>query len=135
MADTLLEMQDLYNEALVRELIEKTKNGALIWEHMGGTQFHSTKVENSPCTSPSVPAITWDYFLTKSQVGNVSYKYNLDVKKDNINVVSLTDGPLPHTSRDSVTKDFYEIVEIMVLELDKKLKESIRFVQNLEGYA
>lgn len=131
MADTLLEMQDLYNEALVRELIEKTKNGAIVWEHMGGTQFHCTKVEDSPCTAPYTAPVTWDYFLTKSQIGNLSYKFNLDVKKDNVNVVSLTDGPLPHTARDSVTKDFYEIVEILVLELDRKLKESIRFVQGI----
>ncbi len=134
MADNILLKQDLYVEALVRELIEKTKDGAIVWQAMSGTQFHCTEVQTSPCVTPSVPPVTWDFFITKSQVGNLSYKYNLDAKKDNVNTVSITDGPLPHTSRDSVTKELYEIVEILVLELDKKLQETIRFVQQLPGY-
>lgn len=131
MTDNLLERQDLYNEALVRELIEKTKTGAIVWAHTGGTQFHATEEEDSPCTSPVTPTIIWDFYLTKSQIGNLSYKYTLDVKKNNLNVITIVDGPLPYTARDSVSKDLYEIVEILVLELDKKLTEVIRYVQNL----
>jgi hypothetical protein len=133
MPETLLELQDLYNEALVRELIEKTKSGAITWTHLGGTQFQSEEIQNSACVSPVTAPITWDFFLTKSQIGNLSYKYTLDVKKNNVNVVSIVDGPLPYTARDSVSKDLYEMVEIMVLQLDVKLKETIRFVQNLPG--
>lgn len=133
MPETLLELQDLYNEALVRELVEKTKSGAITWTSLGGTQFQSTDVQVSPCTTPQTADVTWDFFITKSQIGNLTYKYNLDVKKDNVNVVSITDGPLPYTARDSVTKDLYEMVEILVLELDKKLKEVIRYVQNIPG--
>ena len=133
MPEPLLELQDLYNEALVRELIEKTKSGAITWTHLGGTQFHSQEIQTSECISPQIAAIQWDFYITKSQVGNLSYKYNLDVKRNNVNHISITDGPLPHTARDSATKDLYEMVEILVLELDKKLKETIRFVQNLEG--
>lgn len=86
----------------------------------------------SPCVDPETSAIVWSVFVTKSQVGSVSYKYVLDVKRDSVTQVTIADGPLPHTARDSVTKDLYEIVEIMVLELDVKLKQAIRFVQDLE---
>jgi hypothetical protein len=43
----------------------------------------------------------------------------------------INDGPLTHTNRESVVKELYEIVEILVLEMDKKLKETIQFVQKI----
>lgn len=123
---SLLELQDLYNEALVREIVEKTKSCGLVWSHLGGTQFKATEVD-----SVSSPAVTWDLFVTKTQVGNLTFKYTLDIKKDAVSYIMISDGPLPHTNRESVVKELYEIVEIIVLEMDKKLKETIRFVQKI----
>lgn len=120
---SLLELQDLYNESLVREVIEKTKSAGVVWSHLGGTQFQATNVENS---------VTWDWIITKTQIGNLSYKYTFDVKKESVGYVTIADGPLPHTSRDSAVKDLYEIVEIIVLELDAKLKETLQTVQTIE---
>lgn len=130
---SLLELQDLYQETLVRELIEKTKSGALTWTNPGGSQFQATLTQTSECVSPATASILWDYFITKSQIGNLSYKYNLDVKKNSSAYIAITDGPLSHTNRESATKELYEIVEILVLELDRKIKETVRFVQDLEG--
>lgn len=126
---SILELQDLYNEALVREIIEKTKNCGLQWNHLGGTQFQATQVESN---SPS-PDVTWDFFVTKTQIGNATFKYNLDVKKDAAAYITLSDGPLAYTSRSSVVKELYNIVEIIVLQMDNKLKETIRFVQQLNN--
>ena len=72
------------------------------------------------------------FFITKIQIGNASYKYTLDIKKDAVAYITINDGPLPHTARNSVVKELYEIVEIIVLEMDSKLKETIRFVQNIQ---
>lgn len=124
---SLLELQDLYNEALVRELLEKTKRAGVTWSQLGGTQFHSTEIDEGP------PSVTWDFYITKTQVGNVSFKYSLDVKKNQAAHVTIADGPLPYTSRDSAVKDLYDVVELIVLQLDAKIKETVRFVQNLEG--
>jgi hypothetical protein len=135
MPASILELQDLYNEALVRELVEKTQNGGVTWTFLGGTQFQAESIETSECTPPLFTPITWDYFITKSQIGNLTFKYNLDVKKNGVNVVSLTDGPLPYTARDSVTKDLYEIVELLTLQLDAKLKDAIRFTQSIPSGA
>lgn len=123
---SLLELQDLYNEALVRELIEKTKSCAVSWSHLGGTQFHAISTDTSV-----TPNITWDFFVTKTQIGNASAKYTLDVKKDSIAYISIEDGPLPKTGRSSLAQELYEIIEVIVLELDAKLKETISFVQNM----
>ena len=123
---SLLELQDLYSEALVREIIEKTKSCGLVWTHLGGTQFQATEIDEN-----SDPNITWDMFITKTQIGTASYKYTLDIKKDAVSYIGVSNGPLPHTSRESVVKELYEIVEIIVLEMDAKLKETIRFVQQI----
>jgi hypothetical protein len=127
MATSILDLQDLYNEALVREVIEKTKSCGLVWSHLGGTQFHATEVQSA---DPD-PDITWDLFVTKTKIGNATFKYTIDIKKDAVAYITIDDGPLPYTSRDSVVKDLYEIIEIIVLEMDSKLKETLRFVQNI----
>jgi len=118
----LLELQDLYNESLVREVIEQTKAAGMTWSHLGGTQFQSTQ---------SISGTNWDLFITKTQIGNLSFKYTLDVKKDSVAHITISDGALPATSRNSKVKDLYEIVEIIVLELDAKLIETLQFVQDL----
>lgn len=123
---SLLELQDLYNEALVREIIEKTKACGLTWNHLGGTQFQATEEDESGDTP-----VTWDLFITKTQIGNLTYKYTLDIKKDSVSYITVNDGPLPRTARESAVKELYEITEIIVLEMDSKLKETIRFVQNI----
>jgi hypothetical protein len=130
---SLLELQDLYSEALVRELIEKTKSAGVIWTHVGGTQFKCNEIQTSACVDPETADINWDFYISKTQVGSVSYKYTLDVKKNSVNLLTVENGPLPHTARDSVVKELYEIVEIIVLELDAKLKDAIRFIQDLKG--
>jgi hypothetical protein len=61
----------------------------------------------------------------------VTYRYNLDVKKNAVAYITVQDGPLPASDRDSMVKELYEIVEIIVLELDKKLKETLQFLQNV----
>jgi len=124
---SLLELQDLYYEALVRELIEKTKSCGLTWIHLGGTQFQATEVNTAVD-----PNVTWDFFLTQTTIGNATEKFTLDVKKDSVTYVSMEAGPLPNTGRSSVVKELYEIVEIIVLELDAKLKETVNFVQSLQ---
>jgi|GEM_PF-4896664 hypothetical protein len=118
----LLELQDLYNESLVRETIEQTKAAGLVWLHLGGTQFQATKIEGS---------VTWDLFITKSQIGNLTFTYTLDIKKDSVAHLTLSDGALPNSARNSQVKDLYEIVEIIVLELDAKLRETLQMVQNI----
>jgi hypothetical protein len=123
----LLDLQDILTEALVREIIEKTKSCAITWSSLGSAQFYATEIQ-----AGETP-VTWQFYLTKTQIGNLSYKYTLDVKKDGVAYVTPVSGPLIHSSRDSAVQDLYEIVEIIVLELDAKLKETIQFVQNISG--
>lgn len=125
---SLLELQDLYNEALVREIIEKTKSCGLTWTHLGGFQFQASQ-DNEAVD----PEVTWDFYITKTPIGNTSAKWTLDIKKDSVAYISIEDGPLPKTGRSSLVQELYEIVEILVLELDSKLKETIQFVQGLEN--
>ena len=122
---SLLELQDLYFEALVRELIEKTKSCGVVWTHVGGFQFHSLETDSNT-------NIDWDFYVTKTRIGNTASKWTLDIKKDSVSYISIEEGPLPRTGRSSLTQELYEIVELIVLQLDAKLKETIQFIQNIE---
>lgn len=126
---SILELQSLYSEALVREIIEKTQSCGLTWNSLGGTQFQATEVQTVDTTD-----ITWTFFVTKTQIGNATYKYTIDVKKDAVSYISLSNGPLPYTDRDSVVKELYDIVEIYVLQMDSKLKELMGFVQKIPDF-
>lgn len=121
---SLLELQDLYNEALVREVIEKTKGCGITWESIGTLQFYSSQTDSND--------VTWEMYITKTPIGNTSAKWNLDIKKDAVAYVSIANGPLAITNRNSLVQQLYEIVEIIVMQLDTKLKETLQFVQNLD---
>lgn len=120
---SLLELQDLYNESLVREIIEKTKACGLNWIGLGGTQFQATYTDNNN--------VRWDLYITLTTIGNASAKYNLDIKKNLTSYVTIQDGPLPATGRDSVVKDLYDIVNMIVNQLDLKLKETLQTIQGI----
>lgn len=122
--DSSLTLHDLYKESLVREMIEKTKNGGVVWTYLGGNQFTTRYTDGST---------NWDFYLSKTQIGSLSYRYNFDVKKQGETYITLTDGPLPFSARDSVTKNLYELVEINTLQLDDKVVEAIRVVQGITG--
>lgn len=124
---SMLELKSLYDESLVREIIEKSKTCALSWNHLGGTQFKAVYVDTA-----SAPPVTWEFFITKTIIGSSTAKYNLDMKKNGASYITIEAGPLAHTGRESVVKELYEIVEILVLQLDTKIKEALQFVQNIE---
>ena len=118
---SLLTLQDLYNESLVREQIDKTKTGGMTWSSAGTNTFTSTVISGS----------TYDFTILKKSVGNVTDIFCLDIKKDGSAFLGLQSGPLPHTERDSAVKELFETVEIIVLDLDSSLKEVLTVVQNL----
>jgi hypothetical protein len=130
MAESLLELQDLYKEALIRDLIEKTKLVGLVWTNSGGsaasTSFSCTQIQNMP---NSMPDVAWTFVVTKSQLGTLSYKYTFEAKKDGILWVTFESGALSYSSRDSLVKELYDCIELVTLQLDYKLKEAIRFIQ------
>lgn len=123
---TLLELQDLYMESLVKETMEKTKRGGLTWVHLSGTQFQATFTDTN-----ADPDVVWDYFLTKTQLGNVSYRYTLDIKKDSVAQIAIQDGAATNTGRETGVDNLYEIVEIIVLQLDDKIKETLQSLQDV----
>ncbi len=116
--DNALELQDLYKETLVRETIEKTKSGDITWTQITGTNFRTTFG-------------AWQHDVSKTQISSLSFRYNLDVRKNGNMFVALEDGPLLRSDRDSQVKELYEIVEIDVLQLDSKIIEANQAIQNV----
>jgi len=122
--DNSLVLHDLRKESIVRELIEKTKNGGITWASLGSNQFQASFVATDLVT-------VWTFFVSKTQIGSLSYKYNLDVKRNSNSFLTLSDGPLASSSRDSQTKDLYEIIEMLTLQLDQRAEEALRAIQNV----
>lgn len=121
----LLELQDLYRESLTREIMEKTKSSGLQWTAISSVQFKATQIVNTPTL------VQWDYNVTKTQIGNLSYQYTLDIKKNGVSFFTSKNGPGAYTDRDTMVQELYETVEVIVLQSDQKLKEILQVVQDI----
>lgn len=126
--DSILILQDLYNEALTRELIEHTKSRGLPWQYVGANTFRATFTADEGTANQ----IEWTYTTTKTQIGVLAYKYSLTVLRNGVAYVTTQDGPLSYNCRDSVVKDLYEVAEILTLQLDARLRETLSAVQTIQ---
>lgn len=126
--DNSLVLHDLRRESIVRELMEKTKNGGLTWSSLSSTEFQASIIASDLVT-------VWTFYIAKTQIGNLSYKYNLDIKRNGTSFITLADGPLPSSSRDSQTKNLYEAVEMLTLQLDQRAEEALRTIQDITSCA
>ena len=124
MSSSLLQLQDLWSEALVRELIKKTQNCGVTWTSSAANTFKATTTVGSD---------NWEFSVVKTATGNVTSKYGFTAKKNGTSYIEVQDGPLPRTERDSAVKELYEVVEIIVRGLQSKVQEAIQVVQNLTG--
>ena len=126
--DNSLVLHDLRKESIVRELMEKTKNGGITWSSLSSTEFQTAVVAEDLVT-------VWTFYIAKTQIGNLTYKYNLDIKRNNASFITLADGPLPSSSRDSQTKNLYETIEMLTLQLDQRAEEALRTIQDIVSCA
>ena len=118
----LLTLMDLNYEVLVREVISRTENCGILWSSTSSNSYQATVVSDSD---------TWLFILNKTQTSNNTVKYTFDVKKNSDSYVSLTDGPLAYDNRSSVVASLFAVVEIITLNLDTKLTQSLQIVQSL----
>lgn len=130
MADLLLDLQETYNKALVSEITEKTKANAILWGQVGTGIFQS-QIDQNKDTCPgddnglNVPkdrSVLWTFQIQRVSLGVNSFRYNLDLRKDGVIWVSVDEG----------VKDLYDMVELITLRLDARLKETLQFVQNID---
>lgn len=121
--DNALVLHDLNKESIARELIEKTKSGGISWSSLGNNSFSTN-------TTGSESKI-WTFYLSKTQIGSLSYRYNLDIKKEGETYLTIVDGPFGSSERDSQTKNLYEVVEMITLSLDARAVETLRIIQDI----
>lgn len=128
--NNILILQDLYTETLVREIIEKTKSSGIVWNSLGGTQYKATEIQVGDPTN-NIPDVNWDFIVTETQTGNTVFIYNLTITKNNQTWVSITDGTLLYSGRDNEVQVLYEMVNLLVLQLDANIKDTSNFVKSL----
>lgn len=128
---TLLEMQNNYHNLVIAELLEKTKRNGLLWTALDSVTYQAALVQlanscpgnESGLNTPTVANITWKFTVKKTPLGNVSSTTTLEVLKDDVQWVFLRDS--------NEVDSLFNVVELIVLKLDNKLKEALQFVQNI----
>ncbi len=131
MANSLLDLQTLYFQSLVAEIIEKTKRNGVLWEALDSITYQANFVQAAGdcpgppgdlATPPNAP-INWTFTVKKTPLGNVSNTVTLEVLKAGEQQVFIRD--------EAEVADLFEVVELLVLQLDEKLKNALQFVQDL----
>ena len=128
---TLLEMQDNYNNLVIAELLEKTKRNGILWVALDSVTYQATIVQaTTTCPgddddlgTPKTAEVTWKYTVKKTPLGNVSSTSTLEILKGDLQWVFLRDS--------NEVETLFDVVEMIVLELDNKLKETLQFIQNI----
>lgn len=129
---TLLEMQENYYDLTTAELLDKTKRGGILWTALDSVTYQATQVQAaSTCpgdetdlSMPTTAPITWKFTVKKTPLGNVSSTSTLEILKDDTQFIFLRDTNNVET--------LFDVVELLVLQLDAKLKETLQFVQTID---
>jgi len=129
---TLLEMQDNYHNLLVAELLEKTRRNGITWTALDSITYQSTLTQssgdcpgsNDDLSTPSSSEVTWKFTLKKTPLGTVSSTSTLEALKDDEQWVFLRDT--------NEVESLFDAVELIVLQLDNKLKQTLQFVQDID---
>ena len=128
---SLLDLQDKYFEALIGELIEKTRRNGILWEGLDSITYQANFVQESgtcpgssdDMATPPSTSVTWTFTVKKTPVGQLSNTVTLEILKNGDQQVFIRD--------EADVQDLFEVVELLVLQLDDKLKASLQFVQDL----
>lgn len=131
MANSLLDLQTTYNTALVGEIIEKTKRNGILWEALDSITYQASFVQEAgdcpgppgDLANPPAASVNWTLTVKKTPLGAVSNTVTLEVLKAGEQQVFIRD--------EASVGDLFEIVELLVLQLDEKLKNALQFMQNL----
>tara|TARA_Y100000034_G_scaffold6762_1_gene7437 strand:- start:3597 stop:4028 length:432 start_codon:yes stop_codon:yes gene_type:complete len=128
---TLLQMQQNYNDLVVAELLEKTKRNGILWEALDSVTFQATMVQPAgdcpgddvDLADPKDNSVAWKITVKKTPLGNISSTATLEILKDDKQWVFLRDT--------NDVETLFDVVELLVLQLDNKLKEALQFVQDI----
>jgi len=129
---TLIEMQENYHNLVIAELLEKTKRNGLLWTALDSVTYQATMVQladdcpghDTDLATPKTADVTWKYTIKNTPLGNVSSTHTLEILKGDSQWVFLRDT--------NSVNSLFQVVEMIVLKLDNKLKEALQFIQGID---
>ena len=129
---TLLQMQENYHNLVVAELLEKTKRNGILWTALDSVTYQATMVQvvnscpgdDTDLATPKTSEVTWKYTIKNTPLGNVSSTITLEILKDESQWVFLRDT--------NEVDSLFQVIEMIVLKLDNKLKEALQFIQDID---
>lgn len=129
---TLLQMQENYHNLIIAELLEKTKRNGILWTSLDSVTYQSTVeqlIDTCPgddddLKTPKEEATSWRFTLKRTPLGNVTSTVTLEILKNDDQWVFLRDT--------NDVESLFDVVELIVLRLDNKLKEALQLVQGID---
>lgn len=118
-------LKSIQGQIFVGEIIEKTKGEGLVWNKIGSTQYSSYEYEFSNCTSPTKPAATWEFHLSKTVISS-AYNFTLDVFRNRTRIINVDSNLAINLV------DLYATVEKLILNPRKKINKVLKFLQQVE---
>ncbi len=118
-------LKSIQGQIFVGEIIEKTKGEGLVWNKVGSTQYSSYEYEFSACNSPTKPAATWEFHLSKTVIGS-NYNFTLDVFRNKTRIVNVDANIAINLI------DLYATVEKIILNPRKKINKVLKFLHQVE---
>lgn len=115
-------LKSVKNSIFIREVLEKSKNGGLVWDKLSGDHFKATEFQASDCISPARVRGMWELHVTRVNVnGSEEPRYFLDVVKDGSIYLSF------NSQESSIVQDIYDNAEELAVNSTADLDDALKF--------
>lgn len=122
------ELDFLYDEMLVREIIMKTELFGINWSLTAPGQYYAYERDMTGCTNPYRPAILWEYILTQT-VMNEQNVYNLQILRNRVPYLAYNTGSAGIMV--NAVDELYDVTERLVLTPNRNSRVALRAIQNI----
>jgi hypothetical protein len=122
------ELDFLYNEMLVRELIMKTELFGVNWSLVAPGEYYAYERDLTICTDPYRPQVLWEYRLSQTVMNNDNV-YNLQIYRNSVPYLAMNTSAT--WLNVNAVDELYDIAERMTLNPGRHSRTALRAIQNI----
>ncbi len=118
------ELDFLYDEALVREIIVKTELFGINWSLVAPGEYYAYERDATSCTDPYRPTVLWEYRLSQT-IMNFDNVYNLQILRNRVPYLSY------NTIDVDAVDELYDVTERIIMNPNRHAQIALRAAQNI----
>jgi hypothetical protein len=122
------ELDFLYQEMLVREIILKTELLGINWSLVAPGEYYAYERDLTACTNPYRPQVLWEYRLNQTSM-NGNNVYNLQIIRNSVPYLALNTSAA--LNKVNAVNELYDVAEQTTLDLGRHTRIALRAVQNI----